>query len=303
MRMSPEEPLGDALKRMALEQLAIARRGFTLPHEDEVLDATVHLARKASKRTRALLRLVRDDVGRDTYRNENAVLRDQSQRLSDVRIARVLVNTYDSLLADEPHPGSVGGLETVGEQLAAHHAAAVAWLRADLDGMAAARLALDCARSRFTSWQPPAAYATQGPVALEKRIGHQYRRSRKALTTAAHSGKPSDFHEWRKRVNYLRYQLEALSGVAGPTVGRLALELDELSEILGDAHDLADLVKYLEATPAPLPAQQLAALRDAANVRRERLEATAVDTGQPLFRLSRSGFMEGLSGKWLRPAR
>jgi CHAD domain-containing protein len=58
--------------------------------------------------------------------------------------------------------------------------------------------------------------------------------------------RPSDesFHEWRKRVKYLRYQMEALRALWPTVVGGLESSLNDLAETLGEEHDLAELAVY-----------------------------------------------------------
>ncbi len=54
-----------------------------------------------------------------------------------------------------------------------------------------------------------------------------------------------DLHEWRKRVKYLRHQMEALEALQPVLLGAYAALLDELGELLGVDHDhavLADTV-------------------------------------------------------------
>jgi CHAD domain-containing protein len=54
-----------------------------------------------------------------------------------------------------------------------------------------------------------------------------------------------NFHEWRKRVKYYRYQLKLLRDFWKPVMEALRREAVKLSDDLGDDHDLAVLVEYL----------------------------------------------------------
>src|SRR4051794_31867359 len=60
-------------------------------------DEVVHDARKRLKKARALLRLLREALGPRIYRRENACLRDAGRPLTEVRDAKVLVDTFDEL--------------------------------------------------------------------------------------------------------------------------------------------------------------------------------------------------------------
>ena len=68
----------------------------------EVADAdldrahTIHQVRKRCKKIRATLRLVRGALG-NTYSSENAWYRDAARRMSELRDAQAMMETYDAL--------------------------------------------------------------------------------------------------------------------------------------------------------------------------------------------------------------
>lgn len=62
------------------------------------MDDVAHDVRKRCKTVRALLRLIRDEVGKDVYRRENRALRDAARALSPVRDAAVLIQVHDDVV-------------------------------------------------------------------------------------------------------------------------------------------------------------------------------------------------------------
>jgi len=152
MEIGRGEPLGAALKRVALEQIAVAREGFTLASDEDVLDNKVHLARKATKRTRAVLRLVRDAVGDQEYRVANAALRDRARRVSELRAARVLVDTLETLPTTELKTVPPDVVTRSRSDLLMRRAALVAALRSDVEVVAAATNALDEVCRQIDTW-------------------------------------------------------------------------------------------------------------------------------------------------------
>ena len=56
-------------------------------------------------------------------------------------------------------------------------------------------------------------------------------------------------HGWRKRVKDLSYQVSLLRPMAREEIDARAAELDNLSEHLGDDHDLAMLQQTIERGP------------------------------------------------------
>src|SRR5262245_27495457 len=92
-----EEPLRKGVRRIvrkqlenALDQLTGVTRG---PRDD-----AVHEARKCFKKVRAVLRLVRPAIGEKTYRAENTCFRDAARPLTEVRDAKILIETLDGLV-------------------------------------------------------------------------------------------------------------------------------------------------------------------------------------------------------------
>ena len=64
------------------------------------VDEAIHDTRKAIKRLRAVLRLVRSPLGEEVYRFENGFLRDTAALIGGPRDAWVAVETIRSLRAD-----------------------------------------------------------------------------------------------------------------------------------------------------------------------------------------------------------
>ncbi len=81
---------------MAADQLGSAARALRDADAGGRPDA-VHTARKALKKTRALLRLARPGVPRAAYREQMRALRDTGRLLSGTRDAVVLAQTVDGL--------------------------------------------------------------------------------------------------------------------------------------------------------------------------------------------------------------
>ena len=65
----------------------------------DVSDRDVHAIRKALKRVRAALRLLRPSLGSAAYRRENAVVRDVARPLTRMRDAAILPQTLRRLQA------------------------------------------------------------------------------------------------------------------------------------------------------------------------------------------------------------
>ncbi len=171
------------------------------PHE------AIHQSRKQLKKIRALLRLVRYQIGEDPYQAANRYFRDAARLISDARDVAAGWDTADSLqssLSTARDRRAVGRLK---RHLRARKSAITRYqvhrdelLKSVLDALADAE--------RFhRSW----VIGDGGFAALEKGIKRIYRQCQKRQAVAYAQDDPEAFHEWRKSVKYLRYQVDTLS--------------------------------------------------------------------------------------------
>src|SRR5438309_9690723 len=87
--------LGDNLRRICRKQIEAAIAITTC--EKKANDSPVHEMRKHLKKARAALRLVRKEIGRGLFREQNRCLRDVGRLTSDIRDAEVRLQTVRQL--------------------------------------------------------------------------------------------------------------------------------------------------------------------------------------------------------------
>src|SRR5438046_10124730 len=89
------ESLGDNLSRICHKQIEAA----ICVAKDEVKtdDSPVHEMRKHLKKARAALRLVRKEIGRSLFREQDHLLRDVGRLTSEIRDAEVRLQTVRQL--------------------------------------------------------------------------------------------------------------------------------------------------------------------------------------------------------------
>jgi CHAD domain-containing protein len=256
------------------------------------LDEAAHDARKRCKKLRGLLRLVRKDLGRGTYKKENARLRDAARRLSGVRDARVLVGTLDRVVeqaGDELSPDSVAGLRAV---LAKEHRDQQSHL-AEGDAIAEAVAELDRAAARVSGWP----LHDRGWDSLGGGVKATFKRGRKEMAAAYREGTTEHFHEWRKRVKYLRYQLGLLREAWPGVLDAMEATADELGDLLGEDHDLAVLRERVLAEHLTSAATEQT-LRRLIDRRRQELQDRARPLGERLYADKPSRFADRLGRLW-----
>jgi hypothetical protein len=273
-RLSQHTPLDEDLRRLADVELSGAVDRLLDLHAAP--DPRVHAARKAIKRVRALLRLVRAGLPARRFRTHNLALRDAARELSATRDAAVALATFDRLiLADDPlvalRPTLAPASSSRDPAATPLHAAAEALGRvrpdliADLDGL------------RFAD--------------LEAGLKDSYLGGREAMFAAQRSSLPDDeaFHTWRKRAKDLWYQSQLLRDACPPLLGALEGMLDELGELLGEDHDLAVLQA---ATPAN------DALQRRITARHLELRDAAWRSGQRIYAERPRAFVHRLRSYW-----
>jgi CHAD domain-containing protein len=254
---------------------------------DSSSEEAVHEARKDMKKLRALVRLVRDDLGDAVYRRENLCYRDAGKELAGLRDADVMLATLAGLeqrLPDDLGGSAVGDLRQAVE---AHRLRTAAGARAP----AAAQVVdvLISARRRVGRWP----LADDGFTAVAHGLERVYRRGRRAFRTARREPTTENLHEWRKRVKDLWYHLSVLRVAWPPVMESLADEAHALSERIGDDHDLAVLLQWAEEH-APDAA---AAIAEAVGRRRAELQGEAFAIGARLYADKPSASIRRL-GRW-----
>jgi CHAD domain-containing protein len=92
------------------------------------------------------------------------------------------------------------------------------------------------------------------------------------------------FHQWRKRAKYLRHQMEFLAPLWPEVVVGTAMTLDRLGLILGEEHDLAELLSLLRDRPDLCPNPRERSLFAAlAAQRRSELQTAAEILGRRVY--------------------
>ena len=274
-RLKKNESVADGLRRIAEEEID---ESLDLLHRMKGgSEESVHELRKNFKRIRALVRLARDAVGEEAYRRDNAALRTLGRRLSPVRDAAVRCRTLDQLKKG-PGDGAVVPARLT-HRLSARRKAALAKLHRGRS-LAAIESELDCLRDRIRDW-PRHMGAFAG---LEPGLRRVYRQGRRRRGDALASRGDEDLHEWRKRAKDLRSQVEVLEKIWPKPMKDLAGALHDLTDCLGDDHDLADLRRILSSqngVAGGVP--DVSALVGRIDERRSKLQRDARELGDRIY--------------------
>jgi CHAD domain-containing protein len=297
-RLRRGEFVPDGMRRIARGQLDAGIEELA-GQPNRKLDEAVHETRKRLKRLRASLRLERFAIGDETYRRENAAFRDLGQRLSAPRDAIVLIETLDELserFDDELPRDELGPLR---DRLAQRHKRAVAKLRRDRSTVDAVRVELEEARVRSASWT----YDSDGFEALRPGLQRIYRRGRRSMRAVADEPSDEHLHEWRKRAKDLWHALQIARPAAPKRMKALARQAHQLSDLLGDDHDLAVLREHIARPDVAFEREATrTALLSAIDRRRASLRREALKLGARIYARRPKRFARSVERGWQKRA-
>lgn len=260
------------VKRIATEELdaAIAllkgKRGVSR-------DDSVHDVRKSIKKTRALLRMVRPELG-NFFLDENIRLRDAGHKLSELRDSSALIGTVDNLRhgkngsAPKKALASVRRLLNIEKRQLAEQAAAQKLLPG---------LATELRKTRRSIGHWP--LKTDGFQAIAPGVEKTFRDRKKALAVARKSSRTEDYHEWRKRVKDHWYHVRLLNKIWGDVMSGYEQSLKELENALGEGINLSLLEKRVQQ----FTAGDGAGLRKAVESARHNWRQKALEIGAKVY--------------------
>lgn len=291
-RFRRKENVADGVRRIAREQIDRATQALTPPRGGHLSAEAIHEARKRLKMCRALVRLVREEIGDETFERENACFRDTGRKLSAARDARVARDALAALLKEKPkHSERFTAIkEALAEAARATHQAVpsrpmLARMRRELRE-AATRL--DQANFPDGEWS-----------AICPGLRRAYTRGRKMFERAGDGGDAERHHEWRKRVKDLWYDFRLLRGVWPGVMKGLSKQAEKLAALLGEDHDLTVLSQALTRLPSSdLDSKDSTAMDTLIDDRRCALRFAAERLGERLYSEKPGAFLRRIERYW-----
>lgn len=273
------ESLAEGVRRIANEQIEKALFQLT----DSVHEApseAVHDVRKRLKEMRALLRLIRDEIGHEVYKREDTCFRDMGRRLANVRDAQVRVETLDGLLQYCGDAIAPDAFTDIRQAMTDYHQSACHYLLKEEETIIDVLTELKLAQERIVNWP----FKHKGWAAIGGGLKRVYKRGYQRMAVALQAPTVENLHNWRKRVKYLRYQIQLLRQLWPNYFNDYEKYLHELTDYLGNDHDLAALKQFILSKPQLIQdSENLEPLLALITQRQQKLQTSAKQLGQRLY--------------------
>ena len=271
------EPVHEGLKRIVCEEIEYGA-GQLDGKDPAKRDEAIHEARKSVKKIRAVLRLIRPELG-SVYRAENERLRGVGQKLSEFRDAGAIIETFDDL--KEKYRDELGRhtLSPIRRRLNAQKQSAEKGNQIEAVLQQMANTLRDVGKD-VSAWP----LQTDGFCAIAPGLRKTYGRGRKALAYAKKRPRPENFHEWRKRVKDHWYHVRLLEDIWTDVMRAYEKDLKDLETWLGDDHNLVVLSDKLKGDPQGYGSQKdVDFLMELIGKHQKKLREKAVDLGDRIY--------------------
>jgi|SRR5580704_7678799 CHAD domain-containing protein len=266
-----------------VEVRRVARQGIVRAYRmlsaQALSDTTVHDARKEIRRSRAAVRLLRVALGGPRFHRENARLRDAGRALNEVRDAKVLVSTLDSLRARHPQLARERAFDALSRRLREQQRRSRRHLNASsAPSIDAARRTLE--QTQFSASHWPVEHG--GWRMLGPAFRRVYAAGRRSARKSRSQPDERLMHEWRKQVKYLRHALQLFVPLQPTKLKKHVQLARQLADSLGDGHDLA-LLRESATNGHGNSAPGMKSLLAAIDQRRRALRKQAFDLAERVY--------------------
>jgi CHAD domain-containing protein len=280
-----KESVAKAVRRLCCERIDDALETL---EKGRKLHA-VHNVRKEIKKMRSVLRLMREEIGKNAYSRQTRKLREAANLLTAFRDAQVKLNAFDGLTKDfkrrlpqEPFPEIKTALRKNCRAEEKKLGRAIASLK---EILRESKQQLGKLKIESKGWR-----------AIEPGLKKIYRRGHEAFEAARRKPTPENFHEWRKRVKDLWHQLRLLGPAQPRRLNGRAKNLEKLGDHLGDDHDLFMLREFI--TNQFEPAENIEAVDKLIGARQKNLRSKVFKLGRKIYQEKPNHFCRRMGDYW-----
>lgn len=209
------------------------------------LNEGIHESRKYFKKYRALIRLVRHEIGESHYNFHNIRIRDAGRKMAEVRDSWVNVETMNSLFEDYANEKDDGAFKNIRNYLLSEYNGMIQKIKDDKTVKSVLE-DIHIVQKQIGKL----AITSRDFSAFDEGIRRVYYRGVIAMNRALKDPNAENLHQWRKRTKYVGYQLGYLHQIWPEMLAVYEELFGQLADLLGKDHDLAVLREVLLQEPS-----------------------------------------------------
>jgi CHAD domain-containing protein len=251
-------------------------------HGNNVSPGPVHNARTYIKKVRSIVQLAAPALGRVRREHLLELLHEASSRLGPLRDSEVQVRSLDVALEAAGLPAEQfsslrSGLADIAKQRRSNDWRQVPRIRGFLEK----------ALKTVPEWP----LDPLGGKDIRRRIRRTYRRGRTTLDLCLESPDPQLFHNWRRLVKQLGYQMRITQRFWPDSADELISSINKIGELAGQEHDYSLLVQTMKHGPKNRTSEEAIALVEESM---PNLHKKAIEEGKHLYEAKPKLFVENL---------
>jgi len=257
--------------------------------------SALHEVRKDIKKLRAVLRLVRWEIGERTYKAQAVALREAAGCLAATRDAHVVNQALRKLA--KHFKGRLAQRDLADLKLVLQ-ARSRDQMRQFRLGNSLEKIERSLKKTA-TGFRKTAIPGKKAWPAISRGLTWSYANGRKAFQRVREEPSDENFHEWRKRVKDLWYHIRLLRPIWPEQMRAAARQLKLLGELIGDDHDLvllAGVVRDARIGRAGTRRRQI--IQALINLRQSELRQEALCMGARFYVEKPAGFRKRLGAYW-----
>lgn len=235
-RLKATESMARGLRRLARNELSSASENLRRSNPPQ--EEAIHEARKSLKKVRAIVGVIEADGGHGLNGSPKR-LRTVNRTLSDLRDADAMLSALETLRKTNPRLLRKRAYARVRRHLASRRRTLMKTASRNGTWRSVAQN-LQKVRRDAKQWRP----AHRRFRALESAVRLAHRLGRKAMSRARKRQQAADFHEWRKQMKALWYELRLVEGAGGRVKKDINL-LHRTGTWLGEEHNAVVLCEEL----------------------------------------------------------
>lgn len=271
--LHPDETIDAGIRRI---YSGLLDKGISMvrPPSNDIHD-TVHNTRKSFKFIRALHRLVKFQLGTERYEKENYAFRDLGRLVSELRDNHVMIVMLHHV-ASEAHSVRKQDISAGVELLQERERQALEHALGEEKRLEKIEWGLISAGRRLKEEWPEIPDTMES---LLPGLAEVYAKGRTGYNQTEEAPEKEHFHEWRKQVKYLLHQHEILARYWPEDLGLNGTTLVQLSDYLGEEHDLALFLDLLGEREFNKNLDKVEALISYSDQKRTFLQRSALNIG------------------------